>query len=95
MTYEESAQLMNDPTFRGRIKVSVLKYADSIVIEATPVVSHTSLVKWATRCFQMPDTIAQEIQPSVVMDPAVQTGGANVDDAALQGAVEAVVRKVA
>jgi hypothetical protein len=95
MDYSESAALMTDPTFRGRIKVSALKYGDSIVIAATPVADHTSLVKWAFRCFQMPDTIAMELQPLVVEDPAVQAAGAAIDDVALQGAVEAAVRKVA
>jgi hypothetical protein len=94
MTYEESAQLMTDPIFRGRIKVSALKYADTVMITNAPVATHSSLVKWASRCFQMPDTVAQELQSLVVMDPAVQSAGSAIDDVALQAAVEGVVNKM-
>lgn len=93
MTYEESAALMTDAAFRGKVKVACLKYADSILIQDVAVASHTSLVKWAQQCFQMPDSVAQQIQPPVVMDPAVQLAGADVGDTALQAAVEGVVNK--
>ena len=95
MTYEESAALMTDPQFRGRIKVASLKYADSIVIAPVPVSSHTSLVRWAAQCIQNPDMVAQTLQPLVVMDAAVQADGAEIADAALQGAVETTVQKIA
>jgi hypothetical protein len=94
MTYEESAQLMTDAIFRGRIKVSALKYADSVMITNAPVSTHSSLVKWAGRCFQAPDTVAMELQPPTVMDPAVQSAGSAIDDVALQAAVEGVVNKM-
>jgi hypothetical protein len=93
MTYEESAALMNDIPFRGRIKVSALKYADSILIEANTVPAHNTRLRWAQQCMQSPDMVAQNLQPPVVMDPAVQTAGADITDAALQAAVEAVVNK--
>jgi len=94
MTYEESSQLMVDMTFRGRVKVAALKYADSILNEAASVAGHTSRVRWATLTFQTPDNIAQQIQPPVVMDPAIQNAGAAIDDAALQAAVEITANKM-
>ena len=75
MTYEESAALMSDSAFRGRVKVSCIKYADSILIEASSTPGHTSRLRWAQSCFQAPDMVAGQTQPPVVMDPAVQTGG--------------------
>lgn len=94
MTYEESAALMTDMEFRGRVKVSALKYADSIMIEASSVPAHNTRVRWAQNTMQNPEMAAQQIQPPVVMDSAVQTAGAAISDAALQGSVEATVNKM-
>jgi hypothetical protein len=44
--------------------------------------------------FKNPEQTAQMLHPPVVMDAAVQTAGKDVDDAALQGAVETVVNKI-
>jgi hypothetical protein len=79
--------------FRGRVKVAVLKYADSIMIEASSVPAHNTRERWAVQAMQSPDMVAAQVQPPTVMDPAVQQDGAAVTDAALQGAVEAVVNK--
>jgi len=94
VTYEESAALMTDMEFRGRVKVSALKYADSIMIEASSVPAHNTRVRWAQNTMQNPEMAAQQIQPPVVMDSAVQTAGAAISDAALQGSVEATVNKM-
>jgi hypothetical protein len=94
MTYQESAALMNDMDFRGRCKVAVLKYASSIMIEAVTVPAHNSRYKWAQNTFMQPDLVAMQVQPPTVMDPGVQSAGAAVTDAALQGAVETVVNKM-
>lgn len=94
LTYEESAALMNDFAFRGRVKVAALKYADSILIEATTVPAHNTRERWAMQTFQQPDLAAQNLQPPVVMDPAVQQDGSGITDAALQAAVEGVVNKI-
>ena len=94
MTYDESAALMTDMEFRGRVKVSALKFADSIMIEATSVPAHNTRLNWAKQCFQNPEIVAQQIQPPVVMDSAVQTAGADITDAALQVSVETVVGKM-
>jgi hypothetical protein len=79
--------------FRGRVKVAVLKFADSIMIEASSVPAHNTRERWAVQAMQSPDMVAAQVQPPTVMDPAVQQDGAAVTDAALQGAVEAVVNK--
>jgi len=94
MTYEESAALMNDMAFRGRVKVACLKYADYIESEASTIGGHTARLRWATQCFQQPEITAQVVQPPTVMDAAVQQDGAAVTDAALQSAVEGVINKL-
>lgn len=94
MTYEESAELMTNPAFRGRVKVSCIKYADSILIEGDAVPAHNTRERWAMSVMQSPDMIAAQIQPPTVMDPAVQAAGAAIEDIALQGAVEAIVNKL-
>ncbi len=94
MTYEESAALMTDIAFRGRVKVACLKYADSIMGEDSTVPAHNTRERWAIGTMQNPEMVAAQIQPPVVMDAAVQTDGAEITDAALQGSVEAVVNKL-
>ncbi len=85
---------MNDTTFRGRIKVAALKYADSIMNEAETTPAHNTRLRWATSCVQQPDSTAMQLQPPVVMDAAVQAAGPSIEDDALQGSVEAVVNKL-
>lgn len=94
MTYQESDALMKDMDFRGRIKVAALKYADSILNEATNVAAHNTRLKWAQQCEMQPDMTATNLQPPVVMDAAIQTAGAEVTDVALQGAVETTVNRL-
>ena len=94
LSYEESSNLMNDFAFRGRIKVAALKFADYIFGEANNVQGHNSRESWARRTFQQPDQVAMELHPPVVMDPSVQQDGANINDIALQSAVEGVVNKL-
>ena len=94
LTYDESADLMLDMEFRGRIKVASLKYATYIMDEATSVPAHNTRAKWAANTMQQPDMTAAGLQPSVVMDASVQTGGKDIDDATLQSAVENVINKM-
>jgi len=94
MTYEESAALMQDFAFRGRVKVAALRYADSIMIEASTVPAHNTREKWALGTMQNPEMVAAQLQPPVVMDAAVQADGAEIADAALQASVETVVNKM-
>jgi hypothetical protein len=94
MTYEESAALMNDMAFRGRVKVAALKFADYIMLEASSTQGHNSRLRWANETFQNPDFAAGRVQPPVVMDAAVQSAGAAITDEALQTAVENVVGKM-
>lgn len=94
MTYEESHTLMTDAAFRGRVKVAALKYADSIMNEAGQIPAHNTRMKWAKETMTQPDQAAFSLTPPTVMDSAVQSAGATVDDPTLQGAVEAVVNKL-
>jgi hypothetical protein len=94
LTYEESAALMTDSQFRGRVKVAALKYADSIINEANTVPAHNTRERWAMGAMQNPEMTAAQLQPPVVMDVAVQTDGSAITDAGLQGAVEGVVNRM-
>jgi len=94
MTKAESAALMKDQEFAGRVKVSALQYADNITIQPVPASSHTNLLRYAADTFQSPDSVTQKLVPVVVMDSAVQDAGPEITDAALQGAVEASVNKL-
>jgi len=94
MDYTESSALMTDVTFRGRVKVAALKFATTIMNEEPTVTAHNARMRWAQTMYQQPDAIAVQLQPPVVMDPAVQTAGADIDDAGLQSAVEAVINKL-
>ena len=94
MTYEESNTLMMDQAFRGRVKVSVLKYSQHIVNEQPNVEAHSARYRWAQSVFTQPHFVAAQVTPMVVMDPAVQSSGAAVTDTALQVAVETIVNKI-
>lgn len=94
MTYEESAALMTDLTFRGRVKVACLRYADSVLVDVAEVSGRTAQVRWASQTLAQPDIAAQQAQPATVMDPAVQAEGADISDDALQAAVQATVNKM-
>lgn len=94
LTYDQSAQLMTDYTFRGRVKTACLKFAMSITNEASNAPAHTSRMRWAQQCYQQPDIVAGQVQPPTVMDPNVQTTGSAIDDDTLQGAVEAVANQL-
>jgi hypothetical protein len=93
MTDEESAALMNDIPFRNRIKVSALKYADALLNRPTDTPGINQQRAWGKNTQTMPDTVAMQLQPVVVMDTAVQEAGASITDAALQVVVETAVNK--
>lgn len=93
MTNVELAALMADAEFRSRIKVSALKYADSILNRPVDTLGINGQRTWAQRCQQSPDAIAQQLQPVVVMDAAVQSEGKDITDEALRGAVETQINK--
>jgi hypothetical protein len=94
MTYDESASLMVDNGFLGRVKVGCLKYAETIMNEPSDTVAHNSRLRWARDTYQQPDIVARQVQQPVVMDPNIQIAGATASDAIIQGAVEATVNKL-
>ena len=91
MTYEESGQLMTNTEFRARIKVAVLRYADQVIRKTDNTLS---LLRWAQQTFASPDQSAMQIQPPLVMHPAVQEYGAKIEDSNLQFAVEQTVPRL-
>jgi|SRR5215831_13910516 len=94
LSYDQSALLMTDLTFKGRVKTACLKFADTIMNEEPSVTAHNVRMKWASNCFLNPDMVAGQIQSPTVMDPAVQSAGSGITDDALQGAVEGVINKM-
>lgn len=100
LTYEQSAALMEDATFRGRVKVGCITYARYITDEAPTTPAHSTRTKWAQRTLVAPEATVNEVTPTVVLDIAVQDAGIDADgnalitDEALQGAVENSVNKL-
>lgn len=92
MTYEESAQLITDMQFRGRVKVAVLTMASRILGAGGG--NSTSAFRWATQAFQNADQVAAAVQGPAVMEPGVQSLGASIDDGGLQFAVDNAVNKM-
>jgi hypothetical protein len=80
LTLEQSAQLMNDPEFRGRVKVALLNLAMQTLREAN---QNLSRLRWAQSTITSADTsVVQAIGP-VVMQPGVQEKGTEIDDGTL------------
>jgi len=94
LTYDESAALMNDDAFRGRVKVACLHFANYILDEASSVPAHNVRLRWAQRAFASPDGVASEVMAPVVMDGQVQADGGAITDDALQSSVETIVNKM-
>lgn len=94
LDYAQSAELMNDMAFRGRVKVACLKYAGFIALEAADVPAHTTRLRWANNTMLGPDAAAATVTPTTVMDPAVQADGAAITDVALQSATEGAINKM-
>jgi hypothetical protein len=87
MNLLESANLMNNPDFRNRVKASALQYA--LFIQTQPNNSN-SRANWAQRMLQSPDQMATQLAGGVVMNVNVQQGGENVTDQNLAAAVQVV-----
>lgn len=94
LTYEETSSLMNDATFRSRIKVACLIFADYILNETAATTAHNTRVRWATNTMSAPDIAAAAIAPVVVMDPNVQSQGSAISDPDLQTATETALNKM-
>ena len=94
LTYSDSAALMLDQDFRGRIKVAVLNYANYIYGEAPGTAAHNTRYPLAQRALASPDQIATNVQPLVVMDDNVQAQGGSIPDDQLSTAVQNAVNKM-
>ena len=94
LTYQDSADLMNDAAFRSSFMVACLKFADFIAAEANDVTAHNTRLRWANNCMANPQMTAMQVQPTTVMQDAVQTEGAEISDADLQVAVETAVNQM-
>jgi hypothetical protein len=94
LSYEQSAALMTDATFRSRIKVAVITYARYITDEASTTPAHSTRVRWAQQTLTSPDMSVEQVTPTTVMDAAVQQDGSAITDPGLQSAVENSVNKL-
>ena len=93
MTYEQLAALTSDPVFRGKVKVAMLKYCDTMIIEPDNTTGHVSRDRWAKQAKQQPDMYAGQLQAGVCLDPAIQAAGGEATDIEIQGATEAEINK--
>ena len=75
MTSDESAYLQTELSFKGRVRVSLMRYATAILNEPTSTSRHKSGTDWAQDVYRNPDVRAQSYQPAVVMDPGIQQAG--------------------
>ena len=95
LTYDETAKLMQDATFRGRVSIACVNYARYITDEPASTPAHSTRYRWAQATLVTPEGAVNQIIPTVVTDDAVQeAGGATITDAALQSAVETAVNKL-
>lgn len=89
MTYAESAALMNDTVFRGRVKVALLNYAQYLSLQLATASSNAKMV-FIQQTIRNLEVMTQTVVPPTVMNPNVQQDGADISDANLQAAVQAV-----
>lgn len=95
MTYEETNALSKDATFRGRVSVACVHYANYICGEAYDVPGHSTRYKWAQQTLVAPDVAVGVCISTVVTDAKVQdAGGAAISDSDLQEAVETSINKL-
>lgn len=103
LDYKQSAQLRTSLIFQGRIASAAMKWADSILANTAVDITQTvkrKEVNYAQETILSLNAKAQTLQPAVVQDGAIQQadltaeGDSTVTDTALQGAVEAAIRKV-
>lgn len=91
LSLDESAQLMQDAQFRGRVKVACMNYAQRILAGGS---FSQAAFRWASQTYQSPDAAAQSVTGPTVMEPGVQDQGGAIDDGGLQFAVENAVNKM-
>jgi len=94
LSYDQSATLMRDPVFVGRIKVACLSFASYVINEAPSTPAHNTRYRRAQNALVDSDAVAAKAAPAVVMDPQVQTDGAAISDANLQTSVETALQKM-
>ena len=94
LDYADTSRLMGNQSFRDRVKIACMKFADYISNEALAVPAHWTRLRWAQMVFNSPESAVQQIMPILVMDPQVQLDGEDITDAALQPVVEAAINKL-
>src|SRR5262245_28266147 len=94
LTYEQTADLMKDSVFRGRVSVACTNFARYITDEPASTPAHSTRIRWAQQTLLNPDIAVNQVIPTVCTDAAVQAAGAAITDPNLQTAVETAVNKI-
>lgn len=99
LSYVQANTLGTNASFVGRVKVSVINYAQSLRLQ-TPTPTWSTL-NWSQQVQLNPGMYAQQLAPLAVEDPAIQnadidttTGDSTATDAEVQAAVEAVANRM-
>lgn len=87
LSLDQSAQLMKDFTFLGRVKSAALTYAQYLSLQPA---NSGAKVRWMQQTMNQPDQMAQQLVSPVVLNPNVQQAGSTIDDPGLQAAVQSV-----
>jgi hypothetical protein len=82
-----------DTTTRSRVMVAISKYARFLVGGGQQGAS-TGRLAWAAAAIANTGAQADQLMWAVVGDPAYQSAGAGITDAALQSALEAAVNAI-
>jgi len=100
LTYDQAGALQSNIPFGLRVKVALVKFANYIANEEPSVAQHAARWRWASNTLQNLDGVLRQVQPNVVMQPAILAGDidatdgdSTVDDATLQTAVETVANQ--
>lgn len=104
LDYNQSAQLRGNVVFMGRIGTAALKWASYVLGNDKTDVTSAQVrrqLAYAQEIYNNTIVKAQQLQPAVVQDNAVQnagidpdSGNSTISDDALQQAVEGVIGKV-
>lgn len=83
LSLEQSSQLMNNPAFRGRVKIAAMKFALLILQGAG---QSQARLKWAQNTIGNPELSGANAMGVVTVQSQVQTAGSEITDEQLDAA---------
>lgn len=100
LTDNESAALMINTSFQGRVKVCALRYAQALMAQTSPPATGAEY-RWANQVMNNPQMFAGTLASPTVLDPGIQgagidttSGDSTADDATVYAAVQAVANRL-